>query len=94
MVLGTLYFFTLLGLVVKLIGDLLYVVVDPRVQFAARPNDACRAMNARRHAAAARDRGAKAPARSTSLSPNQRAWRRFRRNRLGFVSLIVFAVML
>ena len=34
-VLGTLYFFTLLGLVVKLIGDLLYVVVDPRVQFAA-----------------------------------------------------------
>jgi microcin C transport system permease protein len=34
-VLGTLYFFTLLGLVVKLIGDLLYVVVDPRVQFGA-----------------------------------------------------------
>ena len=34
-VLGTLYFFTLLGLVVKLIGDLLYVVVDPRVQFTA-----------------------------------------------------------
>jgi len=34
-VLGTLYFFTLIGLVVKLIGDLLYVVVDPRVQFAA-----------------------------------------------------------
>jgi len=34
-VLGTLYFLTLIGLVVKLIGDLLYVVVDPRVQFAA-----------------------------------------------------------
>jgi microcin C transport system permease protein len=34
-VLGTLYFFTLMGLVVKLIGDLLYVVVDPRVQFGA-----------------------------------------------------------
>ena len=34
-VLGTLYLFTLIGLVVKLIGDLLYVVVDPRVQFAA-----------------------------------------------------------
>jgi len=34
-VLGTLYFFTLLGLIVKLIGDLLYVVVDPRVQFGA-----------------------------------------------------------
>lgn len=30
----------------------------------------------------------------TSLSPNQRAWRRFKRNRLGFVSLIIFATML
>ena len=30
----------------------------------------------------------------TSLSPNQRAWPRFKRNRLGFVSLFVFAVML
>ena len=34
-VLGTLYFFTLIGLVVKLVGDLLYVVVDRRVQFGA-----------------------------------------------------------
>jgi microcin C transport system permease protein len=34
-VLGSLYLFTLIGLVVKLIGDLMYVVVDPRVQFAA-----------------------------------------------------------
>jgi len=34
-VMGNLYFFTLLGLVVKLVGDLLYVVVDPRVQFSA-----------------------------------------------------------
>jgi microcin C transport system permease protein len=34
-VMGTLFFFTLIGLVVKLVGDLLYVVVDPRVQFAA-----------------------------------------------------------
>jgi microcin C transport system permease protein len=34
-VLGSLYVFTLIGLVVKLIGDLLYVVVDPRVQFVA-----------------------------------------------------------
>jgi len=34
-VLGTLYLLTLIGLVIKLIGDLLYVVVDPRVQFAA-----------------------------------------------------------
>ena len=32
-VLGTLYLFTLIGLVVKLLGDLCYVWVDPRVQF-------------------------------------------------------------
>jgi len=34
-VLGTLYLFTLIGLVVKLVSDLLYVAVDPRVQFAS-----------------------------------------------------------
>ena len=34
-VLGSLYLLTLIGLVVKLISDLLYVVVDPRVQFEA-----------------------------------------------------------
>ena len=32
-VLGTLYLFTLIGLGVKLVSDILYVVVDPRVQF-------------------------------------------------------------
>ncbi len=34
-VLGSLYVFTLIGLVVKLLSDLLYVLVDPRVQFGA-----------------------------------------------------------
>ena len=34
-VLGSLYLFTLIGLVVKLVSDLMYVVVDPRVQFQA-----------------------------------------------------------
>ena len=34
-VLGSLFVFTLIGLVVKLVSDLLYVVVDPRVQFGA-----------------------------------------------------------
>ena len=34
-VLGSLYLFTLIGLVVKLVADLLYVAVDPRVQFAS-----------------------------------------------------------
>jgi microcin C transport system permease protein len=32
-VLGSLYLFTLIALVVKLVSDLLYLVVDPRVQF-------------------------------------------------------------
>jgi microcin C transport system permease protein len=32
-VLGSLYLFTLIALVVKLISDVLYVVIDPRVQF-------------------------------------------------------------
>jgi microcin C transport system permease protein len=32
-VMGTLYLFTLIGLIVKLLGDLCYVWADPRVQF-------------------------------------------------------------
>ncbi len=32
--------------------------------------------------------------RVTSLSPNQRAWARFKRNRLGYISLFVFGAML
>ena len=32
-VLGTLYFFTLLGLIARLLSDLSYVVVDPRIGF-------------------------------------------------------------
>ncbi len=34
--LGTLYFFSLLGLLMNLIGDLTYTVVDPRIDFEAR----------------------------------------------------------
>jgi hypothetical protein len=33
---GTLYVFTLLGLLLKLIGDLTYVLVDPRIDFEGR----------------------------------------------------------
>jgi microcin C transport system permease protein len=33
---GTLYFFTLIGLIMNLIGDLMYHVVDPRIDFEAR----------------------------------------------------------
>jgi microcin C transport system permease protein len=42
-------------------------------------------------ASAASPAGAVAPA---SLSPNQRAWARFRRNRLGYVSLCIFVLLL
>jgi microcin C transport system permease protein len=33
---GTLYIFTLLGLLMQIIGDMLYTVVDPRIDFEAR----------------------------------------------------------
>jgi microcin C transport system permease protein len=33
---GTLYVFSLLGLVMQIVGDLLYTVVDPRIDFSAR----------------------------------------------------------
>ncbi len=33
---GTLYFFTLLGLIMNLLGDVMYHVIDPRIDFEAR----------------------------------------------------------
>ncbi len=33
---GTLYMFTLLGLLMQIVGDLLYTVVDPRIDFETR----------------------------------------------------------
>src|SRR5690606_25897286 len=35
-VFGTLFIFTLIGLVLNLIGDLMYVLVDPRIDFERR----------------------------------------------------------
>ncbi len=35
-VLGTLFMFTLLGLILNLIGDLMYVIIDPRIDFESR----------------------------------------------------------
>ena len=35
---GTLFFFTMLGLLLNLIGDIMYVAVDPRIDFEAREN--------------------------------------------------------
>ena len=34
---GTLFCFTLIGLVMQLIGDIVYTIVDPRIDFEARP---------------------------------------------------------
>ena len=33
---GTVYFFTLLGLLLNLVGDIMYMVIDPRIDFEAR----------------------------------------------------------
>jgi microcin C transport system permease protein len=33
---GTLFVFTLMGLVLKLISDLTYVFIDPRIDFSSR----------------------------------------------------------
>ena len=33
---ATLYFFTLLGLLLNLVGDLMYVIIDPRIDFDRR----------------------------------------------------------
>lgn len=33
---GSLYFFTLLGLLLNLVGDLIYTVIDPRIDFTSR----------------------------------------------------------
>ena len=33
---GTLYIFTLIGLLMQIVGDLMYTVVDPRIDFEAR----------------------------------------------------------
>jgi len=35
-VFGSLFIFTLFGLLIKLVGDLCYTLVDPRIDFAAR----------------------------------------------------------
>ncbi len=33
---GTLYFFTLLGLVMNIVGDVMYTIIDPRIDFESR----------------------------------------------------------
>ena len=33
---GTLYFFSLLGLLMNMVGDIMYTIVDPRIDFETR----------------------------------------------------------
>jgi microcin C transport system permease protein len=33
---GTLFFFTLLGLVLSIVGDVMYTIIDPRIDFEKR----------------------------------------------------------
>ena len=33
---ATLYFFTLLGLLLNLLGDVMYTIIDPRIDFETR----------------------------------------------------------
>ena len=33
---STLYFFTLLGLIMGIIGDVMYMIIDPRIDFESR----------------------------------------------------------
>jgi microcin C transport system permease protein len=33
---ASLYFFSLLGLVMRIVGDIMYVVIDPRIDFESR----------------------------------------------------------
>ncbi len=36
LIFGTLYLYTLIGLILKLVSDLMYVWIDPRIDFATR----------------------------------------------------------
>ena len=37
-VFGTLYLFTLIGLLLKIISDITYMLIDPRIDFSSREN--------------------------------------------------------
>jgi hypothetical protein len=66
-VLGTLYLFTCSGLLGKLLTDISYVLVDPRIQFESERDE-----SPRRDPAHGRFRPSQRRGR-----PRQRAWRRF-----------------
>jgi hypothetical protein len=76
---GTLYIFTLLGLLLNLIGDLMYTVVDPRIDFEKRESECLPAPGTARWPSAARQ--------------GRRAGASNRRNRRGYWSLWIFLAL-
>jgi len=79
------FIFTLIGLLTHLIRDLSYVWADPRVSISIdRVIPRLPQLTLRSGFAAAA---------ASQESPARRAWRRFRGNRLGYLSLVAFAVL-
>ena len=78
---GTLYIFTLLGLVLKLVSDLTYMLVDPRIDFEAGPRDRVRSPS-----------GAASTLAHHAAHPRG-GWRNFRANRRGYWSLWIFSAL-
>ena len=77
---GTLYIFTLIGLVMQLVGDLTYTLVDPRIDFEARGEAPMSAAPTR-------------PAGAGSFAARPPPARDFRANRRGFWSLWIFLAL-
>jgi hypothetical protein len=81
--------FGLIGLVVNIISDLMYVWIDPRIDFETR--EGCRmnapaSSNAQAYDAQGRPKG--------WLSPtNRRRWANFKANRRGYWSLWIFMIL-
>ena len=88
-VFANLYIFSLLGLFVGLLSDLIYTWIDPRIDFERRDSDV-----ARQAKAAVETHAGDAPPTRPWLSPlNQRRWQNFKANRRGYWSLWIFLVL-
>ena len=82
---GTLYIFTLVGLLLKIVSDLTYVLVDPRIDFEApRAPPRARAPPPRR---------ARACSGRPALHARRRRLANFKANRRGYVSLYLFSAL-
>jgi microcin C transport system permease protein len=88
-VFGTLYIFSLMGLVVALLSDLVYMWVDPRIDFEARRT--CPWMDAQPRSTSSRTGRERCQGRAKGLSPTQCApLNNFKANRRGWWSLWIF----